>query len=107
MGAAKKLKIYKPPDTMIAPPPKFAERHKAFLLALQHAGKTGLTDFELAGVTNTRHPNAASRRKELQRMSLVVSTGNQRKLPTGRNAIIWRITSKGIKKAQSLLRSEK
>ena len=108
MGAAKKLKIYEPEKMQVTPRKiVFKPCHKLFLLALSDAGENGFTDFELAGMLNKDKNDATWRRVELLYLGMVKDTATKRASPSGRKVKVWRITSKGIKKAQSLLRSEK
>lgn len=65
------------------------------LRALVQAGEYGLTDFELARVTDSQQTSIGKRRGELVRMGYVEATGTTRPAPSGLPAMVWRVTAAG------------
>lgn len=53
------------------------------------AGGHGMTDKELEAKTNLGHETASARRRELVLLGLVRDSGQKRKTPSGRNAVVW------------------
>lgn len=67
-----------------------ARTHRARALhALRHAGRDGLTDFELADRTGIAQTSIGKRRGELRDAGLVVDSGNRRPAPSGSAAVVW------------------
>lgn len=65
-------------------------------LAAHYLHPEGLTDFELAALTDTAQTSIGVRRKELVQAGLVIATLERRPSPSGAKSIVWRITSQGV-----------
>ncbi len=65
-------------------------------LAAHYLHPEGLTDFELAALTDTAQTSIGKRRGELEQAGLIVATTKRRPAPSGKAAIVWRITSQGV-----------
>lgn len=94
-----------------APPPagqhhryRLGKRHGPFFKALAGAGRGGLTDAELSGVTGQGQTQSRGRRQELLLLGYVEDSGTTRKTHSGRAATVWRLTKAGVKKAQQIER---
>lgn len=72
---------------------KAADRRRA----LEELGRwQGLTDFELGDYIHRQQTSAGKRRGELRDLGLVEDSGYRRAAPSGANAIVWRITRRGL-----------
>jgi hypothetical protein len=56
----------------------------------------GLTDFELAELVHRQQTSAGKRRGELRDDGLIEATADARPAPSGKRAIVWRITPSGL-----------
>lgn len=84
---------------------KYAQRHDKFVLALH--GSAGMTDHELAGHGQFAEADARMRRVELMQLGYVEYCGSTRTTPLGSKSRVWRLTKKGLDKAQELLKGNK
>jgi hypothetical protein len=82
------------PDTEIAAAIDNAARspkQRAQVLdALRKAGNEGRTDYELGVELGILRTSAGKRRLELQRIGLVVDSGERRPTDTGSSGVVWR-----------------
>lgn len=78
-----------------------AQRH-AVLVALVAAGEAGLTAFEAQQATGIKRMHTASTRlDELAKHGLVVRTDVKRPTDTGRLAVVWQATAKGVEAVEA------
>lgn len=91
------------PDTCREPSEFTMSKGRALALAAHavHDG-SGLTDFELATLTNTSQTSIGKRRKELVEAGLVIGTTERRPSPSGSPAIVWQITPAGAEWARRI-----
>jgi hypothetical protein len=81
---------------------RHAARTRDLALLAHYAHPDGLTDFELAALTNVSQPSIGKRRLDLQREDFITDTGMSRAAPSGSSATVWRITEKGKRAALEL-----
>lgn len=67
-----------------------AERDRALALRVLREHASGLTDFELAALTNRQQTSIGKRRGDLVRSGLVEFAGITRLSPSGSSAKVWR-----------------
>lgn len=61
-----------------------------------------MTCDEVEVMVEGTHQNISARITELRKMGLIIDSGSRRKTRSKRNAIVWRLTVKGIKVAARL-----
>lgn len=84
------------PDTCVEPSEPKMSKGRLKALAAHYLHPEGLTDFELAELTETAQTSIGKRRGELEKAGLIVATTQRRPSPSGSQAIVWRITSRGV-----------
>lgn len=84
------------PDTCQEPSEFRMSKGRLLALAAHVSHPEGLTDFELAALTDTAQTSIGVRRKELVQAGLVIATLERRPSPSGAKSIVWRITSQGV-----------
>lgn len=84
------------PDTCVEPSEPRMSKGRLKALAAHYLHPDGLTDFELAELTDTAQTSIGVRRAELVKAGLVIGTTERRPSPAGSPAIVWRITSQGV-----------
>jgi hypothetical protein len=84
------------PDTCVEPSQVRMSKGRLKALAAHYLHPEGLTDFELAELTDTAQTSIGVRRAELVKAGLVIATLERRPSPSGSLAIVWRITSQGV-----------
>ena len=84
------------PDTCVEPSQPRMSNGRLKALAAHYLHPDGLTDFELAAITDTAQTSIGVRRAELVKAGLVIGTTERRPSPSGSLAIVWRITSQGV-----------
>lgn len=95
------------PDTCQEPSETRMSSGRLKALAAHYMHPEGLTDFELAALTDTQQTSIGKRRSELEKAGLIVATTLRRPSPSGAKAIVWRITSQGVGYIVRLGESEK
>jgi hypothetical protein len=95
------------PDTCQEPTEVRMSSGRLKALAAHYMHPEGLTDFELAALTDTAQTSIGKRRGELEQAGLIVATTIRRPAPSGAKAIVWRITSQGVGYIVRLGESEK
>lgn len=84
-----------------------ADNQRRALTALYQAGDNGLTDFELADATGLQQTSIGKRRGELRDLGLVCKASDAdgrilvRPAPSGKSAIVWRLTAAGLITAET------
>ena len=74
--------------------------HDRWNVLLAHVARpTGLTDFELGDIVGRQQTSAGKRRGELRDKGLIEATDLRRSAPSGSSAIVWRITTAGLRAA--------
>lgn len=68
---------------------------RAVLSAHYRVRGDGLTDFELAAYLGRQQTSVGKRRGELRDLGLIEQTELRRPAPSGKSAIVWRITANG------------
>lgn len=84
------------PDTCREPSEVRMSSGRLKALAAHYLHQTGLTDFELAELTQVAQTSIGKRRGELAQAGLVVATTDRRPSPSGAPSIVWRITPTGV-----------
>lgn len=84
---------------------RIAARTKTLALVTHAAHPDGLTDFELAALTNVSQPSIGKRRLDLQRDGYIEETDQTRPAPSGSRATVWRITASGVAAASNIHRA--
>ena len=79
-----------------------AGTNRALALRAHAHADGGLTDFEVAELTGVPQTSIRKRRGELVALGLVERTDVRRPSPTGRWAIVWRITAAGLEHARQV-----
>jgi hypothetical protein len=63
---------------------------KDVLAFAKDQGERGFTDYELGNAFHNNGSTYRSRRAELTKSGMIVPTQNRRKMPSGRNAVVWK-----------------
>ena len=84
------------PDTCQTPTQPAMSKGRLKALAAHYLHPDGLTDFELADLTDTAQTSIGKRRGELEKAQLIVATTTRRPAPSGKPATVYRITSLGV-----------
>lgn len=72
--------------------PKLNSIQKEVLALFKEVGEDGLTDEELSNLMGSNASTYRTRRSELVQKGVLVDSGLRRKLLSGRNAIVWKLT---------------